>query len=192
MKTIAILLILVLFSPVSILNAQESKKVFHQAMEQEIARNMKSLHLEGMKDPFFIGMNIVDINMSVVYSALGSLIRQAETPNRFALNNLVLVGDYNTNNLNFTDPRAITYPMRTFGILPLDNSAQEIQNKLWIILDRAYKLSAEIYESKQSALKSKTQETGVTGIPDFMEGAGVQVDKPEILLKMDNSKMVNY
>ena len=34
------------------LTAQEAKKVIHQAMEQEIARNLKNLHLEGNERSF--------------------------------------------------------------------------------------------------------------------------------------------
>jgi len=138
------------------LTAQETKKVIHQAMEQEISRNLKNLHLDGMKNPFYIGLNAVDINILSMQSSLGTLIRLNESPNRIVCNNQVLVGDYNNNNLNYSDPKAASYFMRTFGMLPLDNSVQEIQRRLWIYLDRAYKLSAEIYESKQSALQSKT------------------------------------
>jgi len=192
MKTISILIILYIFLTAGFSHAQETKKVIHQAMEQEIARNLSGLHLDGMKNPFYIGSSIVDINMFVFYSALGSMIRTSEAPNRIAVNNQVLVGDYTNNNLNFSDSRALFYPIRTMAILPLENSPQEIQNRLWIAFDRAYKLSAEIYESKQSALKSKTQEEGVTGIPDFQEGVKVLIDKPEISLKVNKQALIDY
>lgn len=174
------------------LTAQETQKVIHQAMEQEISRNMKNLHLEGMKDPFYIGLNVVDLNIFSLQSSLGALVRLNELPNRIACNNQVLVGDYNNNNLNYSDPKASSYFMRTFGMLPLDNSAKEIQRRLWTYFDRAYKLSAEIYESKQSALKSKTQDEDIVGLPDFIAGEKTFVEIPEISIKFDNQKLIQY
>ncbi len=174
------------------LTAQEAKKVIHQAMEQEIARNLKNLHLEGMKDPFYIGLNTVDINIFSLQSSLGALIRMNESPNRIVCNNQILVGDYTSNNLNYSDPKASTYFMRTFGMLPTDNSVQEIQRRLWTYFDRAYKLSAEIYESKQSALQSKTQEEDIVGLPDFIASEKVLVEKPEIDLNFDSPKLTQY
>jgi len=174
------------------LTAQETAKVIHQAMEKEISRNLKNLHLEGMKDPFYIGLNAVDVNIFSLHSSLGALVRLNESPNRIVCNNLVLVGDYSSNNLNYADPKASSYFMRTFGMLPLDNSEQEIQRRLWTYFDRAYKLSAEIYESKQSALKSKTQDEEIAGLPDYTAANKVLIENPEIAIKFDNQKLIQY
>jgi hypothetical protein len=174
------------------LTAQETAKVIHQAMEKEISRNLKNLHLEGMKDPFYIGLNAVDVNIFSLHSSLGALVRLNESPNRIVCNNLVLVGDYSSNNLNYADPKASSYFMRTFGMLPLDNSEQEIQRRLWNYFDRAYKLSAEIYESKQSALKSKTQDEEIAGLPDYTAANKVLIENPEIAIKFDNQKLIQY
>lgn len=192
MKNLKIYIAIVLFAAGGSLTAQEAGKVVHQAMEQEISRNLQNLHLEGMKDPFYIGLNIVDFNMLSIYSSLGALIRISESPYRYSFNNQVLVGDYNNNNLNYTDARAATYYLRTFSSLPLDNSVSEIQRKLWMMLDRSYKLSAEIYESKQSALKSSTQTEDVAGLPDFLKGEKILVEKPEIPLKYNNETLTKY
>ncbi len=192
MKNLKIYIALVLFVAVGPLSSQEAGKAIHQAMEKEISRNLTGLHLEGMKDPFYIGMNIVDFNMLSVYSSLGALVRTSESPYRYTFNNQVLVGDYNSNNLNYTDARASTYYMRTFSAVPLDNSVSEIQRKLWMMLDRSYKLSAEIYESKQSALKSSTQPDDIAGVPDFLKGEKVVFEKPEISLKFNNETLISY
>lgn len=174
------------------LTAQETKKVIHQAMEQEIARNMKGLHLEGMKDPFYISLDIVDFNMLAIHSTLGALVRVSETPDRVSFNNQVLVGDYNNNNLNYLDSKSATYFLRTALMLPLDNSLSGLQRELWQSFDRGYKLSAEIYESKQSALKSKTQSEDVAGLPDYTKSEKVLVEKPEISLKFNNENLIKY
>lgn len=192
MKNSIILILLFSLLDGTSITAQETSKVIHQAMEQEISRNMKNLQLEGMKDPCYIGLNAVDIHIFSLHSSLGSVIRFSETPNRLICNNLVLVGDYNSNNLNYADPKADSYFLRTFGMLPLDNSSKELQRKFWLNFDKAYKLSAEIYESKQSALKSKTQDEEITGLPDFTASEKVLVEIPENSLDFDQQKLAQY
>jgi hypothetical protein len=192
MKNLKIYLVPVLFAAGYSLSAQDTGKAIHQAMEQEISRNMQNLHLAGMKDPFYIGLNVVDVNMLAINSSMGALVKITESPNRYTFNNAVLVGDYNSNNLNYTDPRAATYYLRTAGSLPLDNSVSEIQRKLWLSFDRAYKLSAENYESKQSALKSGTQTDDVAGLPDFEPGEKILIEKPEISLRFNNEALIKY
>ncbi len=192
MKNLKYFIILVLLATSSFIFAQDTKKALHQAMEQEISRNMKDLRLEGMKDPFYIGLNTIDLNILSIHSSLGSLIKIAETPNRATYNNQVLVGDYSNNNLNYTDQKTAGYFFRTFGMIPLDNQVSELQRKLWLTFDKGYKLSAETYESKQSALKSNTQTDDVAGLPDYTESEKVLIEKPEISLKYDNEKLIQY
>jgi hypothetical protein len=174
------------------LAAQEARKVFHEAMEQEIYRNLKELHLEGMKDPFYIASNVADVNLFSIHSSLGALIRLSESPTRIAFNNQVLVGDFNTNNLNFSNPKASSYFYQTMSILPQDNSVPEIKRRLWNSFDRGYKLSAELFESKQSTLKSKTQEDDAVGLPDYTSSQKVLVEKPEIAVNIDNQRLIAY
>ena len=192
MKNLKIYIVPVLFIISNLLSAQETKKILHQAMEQEISRNIQNLHLEGMKDPFYIGLNIVDFNMLGIHSSLGALIRINESPVRTTFNNQVLVGDYDNNNLNYADAKSSGYFFRTIGSLPLDNSLQEIQRALWLSFDKGYKLSAEIYESKQSALKTRTQTDDIAGLPDYLKGEKVLIEKPEISLKFNNEKLIQY
>jgi len=192
MKSIIAYMVLIVMLTSTTASAQDAKKAVHEAMEQEIARNLKNLHLPGMKDPFYIGLNIVDINLFSLHSSLGALIKLNESPNRIACNNQVLVGDYQNNNLNFSSSKASSYYTQTFSMLPQDNSVQEIRRRLWMTFDRGYKLSAELYESKQSALKSKSQEDGIAGLPDFTPGEKVLIENPEISLKFDVQKLTAY
>lgn len=188
MKNIIAYIVLVVMLTGTSLSAQEANKAIHEAMEQEVARNLKNLHLPGMKDPFYIGLNIADINLFSLHSSLGALIKVNESPNRVAFNNQLLVGDYQSNNLNFSSSRASS----NYSMLPQDNSVQEIRRRLWMTFDRGYKLSAELYESKQSALKSKTQEDDITNLPDFTPGEKVSVVNPEISLKFEVQKLTAY
>lgn len=192
MKNLKLYIVLLLFVVSNSIFAQEAKNVIHQAMEQEISRNIKNLHLAGMKDPFYIGLDIVDFNMVGIYSSLGALINVSEEKDRVAFNNQVLVGDYNSNNLNYSDPRTAPYYMRTASMLPLDNSLSGIKHKLWLSFDRAYKLSAETFESKQSALKTRSETEDVAGLPDFAKSEKVLVEKPEISLKFNNENLIKY
>lgn len=189
MKTILyIILSLLLFTTLN-LAGQEAKKVFHQAMEQEIARNMKDLHLKGMKDPFYIGLNILDAKYFFVHSSLGALIKSAENSNRYSLNSRILVGDFNSNNLNYRNSFGLLSGITTF---PLDNSIQAVQRNLWLLFDRGYKSATESFEAKQSAIKSTTQNEDISGLPDFTSSEKVTVEKPETELKFNNEKLVQY
>jgi len=192
MKNIIAYMMLIVMLTSTTLSAQEAKKAIHEAMEQEVSRNLKNLHLPGMKDPFYIGLNIADINLISLHSSLGALIKLNESPNRITFNNQVLVGDYQNNNLNFSNPRASSYFMQTFSMLPQDNSVKELRRRLWMTFDRGYKLSAELYESKQSALKSKTQEADIVNLPDFTTGEKMLVEKPEMSIKFDTQKLTAY
>ena len=169
------------------INAQGTKEILHEAMEQEISRNMKGLHLTGMKDPFYIGLNILDANRLTINSSLGTIISSSEVPFRTTSNLQVLVGDYSSSNLNYT--RGI---LINSSALPIDNSTEEIRRKLWLLFDKAYKQSAEMYESKQSVLKSRTQSEDVAGLPDFLKGEKTVIEKPEISLKFENEKLTQY
>ncbi|HWS00832.1 MAG TPA: hypothetical protein VN249_09470, partial [Prolixibacteraceae bacterium] len=87
MKNIILYIALIIMATGTSLPAQEAKKAIHEAMEQEISRNLQNLHLEGMKDPFYIGLNTADICMFSLHSSLGALIKLNESPNRIAFNN---------------------------------------------------------------------------------------------------------
>jgi PmbA/TldA metallopeptidase C-terminal domain len=192
MKNLKIYIALVLFVTGYSISAQETKKILHQAMETEISRNMQNLHLTGMKDPFYIGLNIADYNTLAIQSSLGTLIKITEYQNRICYNNQVLVGDYTSNNLNYTDPKASTYFFRTSVPFPVDNNLNEIQRKLWMTFDNAYKLAAETYESKQSTLKSKPLTEDMAGLPDYTKGEKVLIEKPENALKFTSDKLIQY
>lgn len=192
MKNLKIYTALVLLVISYSISAQEVKKVLHQAMDQEISRNMQNLHLAGMKDPFYIGVNIVDYNSLSIQSSLGTLIRLNENPARICYNNKVLVGDYNSSNLNYADPKSMYYYYVTSVPFPMDNNPEEIKRKLWQTFDNGYKLSAEIYESKQSTLKSKPQTDDVAGLPDYSKSEKVLIEKPENSLKFTTEKLVQY
>jgi hypothetical protein len=192
MKNLKIFIVLFIMILGTRLAAQEARKVIQEAMEQEISRDLKELRLEGMKNPFYIASTTADVNMFSIHSTLGALIRLTETPNRISYNNQVLVGDYNNNNLNFSNPKASSYFYQTMSMLPQDNSVQELRRRLWTSFDRGYKLSAELYESKQSTLKSKTQDDDAMGLPDYTSAEKVMVEKPEISVKFDNQKLIAY
>lgn len=150
---------------------------------------MKDLHLKGMKDPFYIGLNILDAKYFFVHSSLGALIKSAENSNRYSLNSRILVGDFNSNNLNYRNSFGLLSGITTF---PLDNSIQAVQRNLWLLFDRGYKSATESFEAKQSAIKSTTQNEDISGLPDFTSSEKVTVEKPETELKFNNEKLVQY
>lgn len=167
--------------------AQNQGKMIHQVMDEQIQKSMGVLRLPNMPDPFFIGLNIVDQNRLSIHSSLGSTIKAYETRSRNSHNLQVLVGDYTFNNL---DGR-ITSQSLTRAIFPEGDCPDEIRRRLWLSFDRAYRMSASQYSTKQSALQN-TNPGEWADVPDFLAGIPVQVNEPLAELTYDLEKLIRY
>ena len=184
-----ILIFLLLWSVAG--GAQIPGTMFHKVMEEQMQKSMGSLRIPGMPNPFYIGANIVDQNRIVVHSSLGSLLKASESRNRGTQNLQVLVGDYNNSNLNSNQPNESIYPFRARTNITAGDCFDETRRRLWLVFDRAYKMSVDLYSAKQSSNKNVTASEW-TDVPDFMPGKAIQVDLPAIDLKFENDKLIKY
>lgn len=150
-------------------------------------KSMQSLRLPGMPNPFYIGLNIVDQNRMVVHSSLGSLIKASETRNRATQNLQVLVGDYKNNNLN-GNTMLMSAGRTTFTT---GDCFDETRRRLWLLFDRAYKLSVNSYSAKQSANKNIMADDW-TEVPDFTPGTAILVNQPALDLTYDKDRLIKY
>jgi hypothetical protein len=161
--------------------------MFHKVMDEQMTKSMQSLRLPGMPNPFYIGMNIVDQNRIVVHSSLGSLIKASETRNRGTQNLQVLVGDYKNNNLN-GNTMLMSAGRTNF---PTGDCFDETRRRLWLLFDRSYKLSVNLYSAKQSANKNVMADEW-TAVPDYLPGTAILVNDPVLDLNYDNEKLIKY
>ncbi|MBV5311706.1 MAG: hypothetical protein JZU47_00330 [Prolixibacteraceae bacterium] len=182
-----IFLLLLLISSVAMAQNQNTGSMFHKVMEEQMNKSMGALRLPGMPNPFYIGVNIVDQNLLIVHSSLGSLIKASESRMRVPQNLQVLVGDYKNNNLNGT----AFNPMAGRTNFPVADCIDESRRRLWLSFDRAYKNSVNLYSAKQSANKNAAPDEW-TNVPDFLPGKVIQLSLPAIDLNYNKEKLVQY
>jgi|GEM_PF-282811 len=182
-----IFFLLLLISSVAVAQNQNTGSMFHKVMEEQMNKSMGALRLPGMPNPFYIGVNIVDQNLLIVHSSLGSLIKASESRMRMPQNLQVLVGDYKNSNLN----GAAFNPMSVRTNFPVSDCIDESRRRLWLSFDRTYKNAVNLYSAKQSANKNATPDEW-TNVPDFLPGKVIQLSLPAIDLNYNKEKLVQY
>ena len=98
-----------------------------------------------------------------VEAAFGALTVRNRSRMRF-LGTEVRVGTPQFDNTNFFDPTLRQFG--TQGPLPIDDSYPAIRHQIWRTTDLAYKLAAEAYARKQSAVQGSAERDT---IPDFSD-----------------------
>lgn len=186
MRNRIIHIILILLVAATLAVAQNTGSMFHKVMEEQMNKSMESLRLPGMPDPFYIGLNIADLNLLVIHSSLGSVIKAAENHVRAPQNLQVLVGDYQNNNLT---GNTMTSFVRTN--LPVKDCIDESRRRLWLSFDKAYKNAVNQYSTKQSANKNAVADDW-SNIPDFLPGKAVQLNLPLIDLSYKKEELIQY
>ena len=167
--------------------AQNPGTMLHKVMEEQMHKSMGALRLPSNPDPFFIGLNIVDQNRLSIHSSLGSTIKAYETRSRTSQNLQVLTGNNKISNL---DGRIMAQSLYRTSF-PVGDCADEIRRKLWLSFDRAYRMSASQYSTRQSAMQN-TNLGEWADVPDFLAGTPVQVDEPVAELTYDLEELTRY
>jgi tetratricopeptide (TPR) repeat protein len=138
-----------------------------RAMEDELARTMSQVQLQGMDKPYFAAYRMDDIRMSTISALLGSLTQDSPTRMRF-VGVEIRVGDPSLDNTNFFSTRI--FGAGAAGLLggirqaPLDDDYQQIRRAFWLATDTQYKKALEDLSSKRAALAAQNQ---AAKLPDF-------------------------
>jgi len=163
MKTPSLAVALSLFTfAVSHAPAQQPQNdLVARAMQDEMQRSMKELHIEGQERPYFISYKIVDRNIMEAHASLGALTSSGESHNRY-LSVTVRVGGYDLDNSNYNG--GIGGMIELLGslgsggnVLPLDNNYDELRRKLWLATDAAYKKAVEDLSAKKAADQNRNR-----------------------------------
>jgi hypothetical protein len=147
--------------------ALQAQDTVFRAMQDEMQRSIKKLHLEQMDRPYFISYKIIDTDSKDAAASFGSVVFSSESHNRRLAVEL-RVGDYALDNSNFFSfqfgaPRVT----RMFGgvvQVPLDDNYDELRRQIWLATDGAYKKALEDLSGKRSALQNRSR---TDDIPDF-------------------------
>jgi len=135
--------------------------VILRAMNDELARSMKSLQMGELSKPYFISYRVDDVAELETAASFGSLL-SSDLRRVRRLTVELRVGDRSLDNTNFLS-------MPDFGggaLLPLEDDYQELRRKLWLATDAAYKQALEDLSKKRATLQNKTR---TDEIPDFSE-----------------------
>ncbi|MDX9790418.1 MAG: metallopeptidase TldD-related protein [Candidatus Kapaibacterium sp.] len=139
-RLLIILLIIQCFT-----NAAESSEVLFSAMDKELQRTMETLSKEE-KAPYFISLNVTDIEQVSITSRFGKLYNSSDNSSRI-LDIDLRVGDYKFDNTHIIRGNPFNFGGGS-GIvnLPLEDDEVSIRNAIWFAVDKRYRSAAERLE----------------------------------------------
>jgi len=137
-----------------------AQDVVTKALQDELARSVGQLQMQGMQKPYFVAYRADDIDETKVSASLGSLTEELPSHRRM-LGVEVRVGDYKLDNSNFFSMRSLAGRASrfasSFSEAPLDDDYAEIRRRLWLATDAQYKTAVEDYSGKKAALEQRKQ-----------------------------------
>ena len=142
-----------------------------QAMEDELARSMKDLHM-GDDDPrpYFIAYTISDLEQATTSATLGATTTAHAYRGRL-LRTEVRVGDANFDNSNFEGGAHVES-------VPIEDDYAALRRELWLRSDEAYKNAVETLARKRSAAAGQAAADEDDGIGDFSSPGAARVEVP--------------
>ena len=133
------------------------------ALIDELRRAQDSLQLEGLADPYYIAYRVSDGVVLDVEATFGSVTLQNLNRLRF-LGTEIRVGSRQFDNSSFFDRSLRSFG--TYGPLPLDDAYLAIRKRIWWTTDLAYKLAAQAYARKQSAVEGEAERDTIPDLSD--------------------------
>ncbi|MFH1688764.1 MAG: metallopeptidase TldD-related protein [Candidatus Eisenbacteria bacterium] len=135
--------------------------VLFRAMQDEMARSMTDLRIEGMDPPYFLSYGLQDVDAVRVEARYGALVRSDVTKARY-LYVECRVGDPSFDNTNFVAGWSDLNRQRT-GVVEEDDYGA-LRHSIWLTTDEAYKNALEQLAGKESYIQTHPQKEA---IPDF-------------------------
>ena len=156
----------------------ETTDIVLQAMQDEIARSMKSLKLNGHERPYFISYRLTEYDTKRISAASGAITDNTNTGWR-NLKVDVREGNYHLDNSGFSmRPTAALSALSgsAGGTMTIDNDYDAIRNTLWLRTDTAYKTAIINFEAKKNFL----EQNNIPERPDdfSQEATTVSIEKP--------------
>ncbi len=161
----------------NIINAQSIDSIIHQAIEDEVIRNMQELKYKDFAPPFYISITIQDIQTLFVEASFGAIINCKLYKDR-SWSNRVLCGNYQINDENFYDATRTKAKSDGMLKLPIENDYWGIRRALWLIINNTYKSASQTYQNKIEALKEKNFPKDSLELPDFSVAPTVKITIP--------------
>jgi TldD protein len=181
MKTRFTTLMLVLSAVVLTAQAAPRKKAAFDrrprmlaAMTAEMNRSMKQLKMKGFELPYFIAMEMKEVDSFHVRARYGAVYR-SDSDSMRNLRVEVRVGSYKFDNIgtkkaDYDFSYNAGYQASNYG--PLDDDPAALRNSLWLMADRSYKSALKSY------LKRKSKK--VTDVEEEKEQLSFSKEKPAV------------
>ena len=186
-KTMPLILFLLLFSVANIL-AQDSNVLF-SSMDKELKRTMDVLSKEE-KPPYFISLNVTDIQSVSITSRFGKLLNSADDKSRI-LDIDLRVGDYQFDNTHIIRGNPFNFGGGAGTInLPLENDEKSIRNAIWFAIDKRYRAATERFEKAVTNQAVKVAEEDSSA--DFSKESPIQFTGKPNAIKLDKKLWEEY
>ncbi len=139
--------LLVTLTPLSAPGANPD--VVFKAMEKEMKRNMKGLHMEDYKRPYFMAYRLTEVDVLSLEARYGALVQNYRNTYRVIYTE-VRVGDYKFDN---TGDNAYRLGARIGENIdyyaPVEDDPKALMHKLWLMSDIRYKEAINQYMKKK-------------------------------------------
>ncbi|MGL5682228.1 MAG: metallopeptidase TldD-related protein [Marinifilaceae bacterium] len=168
------------------------------AMQQEMDRSMKQLHLPNMPTPFFMSYALAGVERFAITATLGGVVQSYCSPDETLGGLQLFIGDENKNNdVQFLGKMFTTR-------MPADMNSEVVQRTFWLLTDNVYKQSLQLFGQKLSFLKMNPLPEKEQNLPDMRkisnvtyqqgrpEGDFVDYTKAEALAKELSALFLNY
>jgi len=167
---------------VSVMAGAETTDPVFRAMDDELARSMNRLVIEGMPSPYFLGYRVRDYETVTVSARYGALVESQRSHDRYLYMDL-RVGDRTLDNSNYFSSWGSIWNSRD-GVVEED-SYQGLRHQLWYYTDAAYKNALETLARKKAYLQAHPVKEEV---PDFSTEAPFALVGKPVTLSVDQTQ----
>lgn len=149
-----------------------------KSMQDELARSIDKLVIQGQEKPYFIEYEVIDAQSFNATAAFGGLLYAQRNHGR-ALTVDVRVGSYDFDN----EPTG--YPLS----VAIEDDYNALRHEMWLATDAAYRGAVEQIARKRAFLKNRIEEEK---IPDFSKEEATVLLLPKQTLNFDQKQWETY
>ncbi len=147
--------------------AQNRDETVFRAMETELQRNMDSLRMDDLGQPFWIGYIYCDIRVMTVAASLGEVVQSQTQPQRINATRVLFGGYATTSDINYNS----AYNIRGSAI---GTDEGQIRREFWLNTDANYKQTAPNMARKTALRRQSARTPEEEALPDLLPVAAIE------------------
>ncbi|MCY4094552.1 MAG: metallopeptidase TldD-related protein [Gammaproteobacteria bacterium] len=164
---------------ISTFAAAEESSVLLKALQDELARSIDGLELEGVVTPHFIGYT-VHTDRSITVNASKGGLENVNSGKSRRLEVEMRVGSRELDNSNYMSRNFRN--QRVNRTLAIEDDYDLLRKQIWLATDNAYKNAIEIYAAKEAAMKNSQQQATL----DF------STEEPKVFIDERRSQKLDF